>query len=248
MRILAIEVFNRYEKKYKISESTLCKLTEKLSDYMEPDKFNKDGKLYKISNIYYDTCQSDIIRTSLAKPKYKEKLRLRGYGVPGEEDIVFAEIKKKVGGLVNKRRSSLKLCQAYNFLETGKIPVIKDYMNAQVLNEISYLLSQKELSPAVYLSYDRMAFFGIGMHDLRISFDTNITARRDDLRLERGSYGEKLLPNGIWLMEVKSSESIPLWLSKLLSEFEVFPASFSKYGTEFTNRLKKDLLPSGVSA
>ena len=110
---MAIEVFNRYEKKYLIDAKDFKWLLEKLKERMEPDKYNKDGRLYKISNIYYDTPDDALIRASIEKPVYKEKLRLRSYGVPGIYDEVFLEIKKKYNGMVNKRRTCLKIGRAH---------------------------------------------------------------------------------------------------------------------------------------
>lgn len=234
---MAVEVFNRYENKYMLDEKTLLKMQNRLSDYMEPDEYNKNGGAYTISNLYYDTGDSSLIRASLKKPRYKEKLRLRAYGAPNGDSMAYAEIKKKVCGLVNKRRSAMKLREAYAFLETGTVSEPRPYMNRQVLHEIGYILERYELSPALYLAYDRFAYFGIGQHDLRVSFDTGIVTRRHDLRLESGVYGERLLPEGAWLMEVKAAQSIPVWLCRLLSEHNVFPVSFSKYGVEYTQSL-----------
>ncbi|MDR0875037.1 MAG: polyphosphate polymerase domain-containing protein [Clostridiales Family XIII bacterium] len=236
---MAIEVFNRYENKYRLDEGVCEKLRRRLADYMEPDKHNKIHGAYAICNLYYDTSDSYLIRNSLAKPVYKEKLRVRSYGVPERDGKVYVEIKKKFHGLVNKRRSALPLDEAYQFLATGVRPEIREGMNSQVLSEIQYFLQQHDLSPQVFLAYERLAFFGTGEHDLRVSFDTKITTRRIDLRLESGIYGEKLLPDGKWLMEVKTAESIPLWLCRILSEYQIYPISFSKYGTEY----KQSLMP-----
>ena len=92
---MAIEVFNRYEKKYIIDEDTFHKLTYQIADYMNPDAYNRNGEAYRISNIYYDTENDQLIRASIEKPVYKEKLRLRAYGTPELTDNVFVEIKKK---------------------------------------------------------------------------------------------------------------------------------------------------------
>lgn len=238
---MAIEVFNRYENKYMMDEAVCEKLRHRLAEYMEPDKHNNRHGAYAICNLYYDTPDSFLIRNSLAKPVYKEKLRVRSYGVPERDGRVYVEIKKKFCGLVNKRRSALPLDEAYRFLATGVIPKIGDGMNPQVLSEIQYVLEQHELRPQVFLAYERLAFFGTGQHDLRVSFDTNITTRRTDLRFESGIYGEKLLPSGKWLMEVKTAESIPLWLCRLLSEYEIYPISFSKYGTEYKHSLAPEI-------
>ncbi|MDR3277847.1 MAG: polyphosphate polymerase domain-containing protein, partial [Oscillospiraceae bacterium] len=171
---VAIEIFNRYENKYLINEKTFTRIQDRLSDYMELDAYNKLHETYAIANLYYDTGDSHLIRTSLAKPAYKEKLRLRAYGVPDGDSEVYVEIKKKVSGLVNKRRSALTLEEAYAFLRGGIPPAPQPYMNGQVLREVAYMLERHALEPTLYLAYDRRAYFGIGQHDLRISFDTNI--------------------------------------------------------------------------
>ncbi|HHX17972.1 MAG TPA: polyphosphate polymerase domain-containing protein [Clostridium sp.] len=237
---MAIEVFNRYEKKFLVSAEIYEDVQHALSKYMELDEYNRKHPYYTISNIYYDTMNNELIRKSISKPSYKEKLRLRGYGIPSLEDKVYLEIKKKVNGLVNKRRTKLVLKEAYNFVYTSKKPEYKDYMNKQVLNEIDYFLKLYNLVPRIYIAYDRRAFFGIDNRDLRITFDTNIRTRRTDLRLELGDHGEKLLDDNVYLMEVKAEKSIPVWVSKMLSEFKIYKTSFSKYGTEYKKmRLEK---------
>jgi hypothetical protein len=232
-----IETFNRYENKYLVSEKILTPLQRRLADYLEPDANNRTCATYAITNLYYDTADSHLIRTSLAKPKYKEKLRLRAYGVPESDAKVFVEIKKKVGGLVNKRRSAMKLHEAYGFLQSGAMPEICLGMNRQVVSEIAYILTTHDLQPSLYLAYDRRAY--VGESDLRVSFDTNIRTRRCDLRLEAGTGGDPLLTDDLWLMEIKVARSIPLWLCRLLSEYRIYPVSFSKYGVAYQQELRR---------
>lgn len=68
----------------------------------------------------------------------------------------------------------------------------------------------------------------------------NIRTRRYDLRLENGDRGEPLLTKDQWLMEIKAENSIPLWLSKLLSEYKLYKTSFSKYGLEHQKMVLKN--------
>lgn len=236
---MAIEVFNRHEQKYFLDADTFKKVLAVMDEYMIPDKYNINHKPYTISNIYFDTEDNYLIRTSLSKPKYKEKLRLRSYGVPISDSKVFLEIKKKFKGIVNKRRTVLKLSEAYSFIESKTAPKPQEYMNKQVLKEIEFFLQHYSLKPKLYLAYDRIAYFEKGNNDLRISFDQNIRTRRYDVALEAGDYGEKLLPDGLYLMEIKTSKAMPLWLTKMLAEYNIKRRSFSKYGTEFTHQLKK---------
>lgn len=235
---MAIEVFNRHENKYMLDDKTCRALQNRLSDYMEQDAYNRGGVFYTITNLYYDTEDDFLIRTSLSKPKYKEKLRLRAYGVPKTESKVYLEIKKKFDGIVNKRRSEMKLSEAEEFLQSGLIPSLEPYMNRQVLKEIKYILTQYGLKPKLYLAYDRMAYFGIEQKDLRISFDCNLRTRRTDLKLESGDYGEELLEEGKWLMEIKAKDTMPEWLLAFLSEHHIYPTSFSKYGAEYIKFLR----------
>lgn len=230
---MAIEVFNRFEHKYLLDKETYEKVIAVMDAHMELDAHNRNHTPYTIANIYYDTVDDYLIRTSLEKPAYKEKLRLRAYGVPTKDSKVFLEIKKKYNGIVNKRRTTLTLAEAYDFVKTGVAPTPQAYMNEQVLKEITYFLHCYDLKPKLYLAYDRVAYFEKGNPDLRISFDTNIRCRRYDVKLENGDFGELLLDKDLYLMEIKTSLAKPLWLVHMLTALHIQRSSFSKYGTEF---------------
>lgn len=232
---MAIEVFNRYEKKFIISDEVYHQIKPLLEDYMQVDGFSRNGDFYKICNIYYDTVDNEIIRKSIDKPVYKEKLRLRSYGVVGPKDKVYLEIKKKFNGCVNKRRTPIPLEEAYWYLETKQKPTIKDSMNEQILNEIDFMVQRyPTLQPVLFLSYDRNAMFGNDNKNFRITFDTNILTRRYDLGLHYGIYGDYLLPKDQWIMEAKIDSAVPIWFAELLSKYKIYSSSFSKYGTEYS--------------
>lgn len=236
---MAIEVFKRTEKKYMLNQQTYEKVIGEVERHMISDKFSADGAMYNIANIYYDTPTDELIRRSIEKPVYKEKLRLRSYGVPKMQDIVFLEIKKKYKGVVYKRRTRLRLQEVYDLMHEEKELEDSEYVNRQVLSEIQYFMKMYDLSPKVYISYDRRAYFGDNEPELRITFDTNIRTRRTELGLEKGNYGTPLLCEGLWLMEVKTSGAVPLWFARLLTENEIYGISFSKYGTEYTQGIMK---------
>ena len=231
---MAIEVFNRYEKKFIINDETYHKILPLLEEYMEVDEYSRNGDFYTICNIYYDTQSNEIIRKSLDRPMYKEKLRLRSYGTVGLQDKVYLEIKKKFNGCVNKRRTSIVLEDAYRYLETKQKPKARNLINEQILNEIDFFINRyPDLKPTVFLSYDRNAMFGIEDRSFRITFDTNIRTRRDNVGLEKGNYGELLIPKDLWIMEAKIKDAAPLWFAELLSKYQIYPSSFSKYGAEY---------------
>lgn len=228
-------VFSRYEMKFIITKEQYEKVVEGFGDKMELDEYNIGGKLYTIMNLYYDTPTDDLVSTGLKhRDKYRFKIRLRSYDP--EYPTAFLEIKKKVNGLVNKRRTLMYIDDVNPFLQEH-VPVPESkIVKRQVVKELDVIARQIELLPKVVLCYDREAFFGTQSEDgdLRVTFDTNIRARRHDLDLRLGSFGERILDENLVLMEVKVDKSVPLWLSRLMSENSVRKQRFSKYGTEFS--------------
>lgn len=230
---MAIEIFSRVELKYLLSTEDVDALMPLLDENMDCDPYNFGGKTYQISNIYFDTAQNELIIKSLEKPVYKEKLRLRSYGrVENPEQTVFLEIKKKFDGVVYKRRTPFTYNNAISFLEEQKLPE-NEKTNWQVLREIMDLQKRYELLPRVFISYERLAFFGKNNSDFRITLDRNILTRREDLKLDSEIYGTPLLQDGMWLMEAKAFKSFPLWFAKFLSNRKIYSTSFSKYGSEY---------------
>jgi len=220
------EVFQRYEKKYMITVKQLNILLSNLKKYMTADQYGK----HTICNIYFDTENYELIRTSIEKPVYKEKVRLRSYGIPGENDIVYLELKKKFDGIVYKRRIPIKLNDAKSYLHYGKKPKAEETQERQITNELDYTIQKYNLEPAVYLSYERVALYGNEDENLRVTFDYNICGRDTMLSLEQGNYGTLLLNEEKALMEVKIPGAMPLWMSHMFSELKIFPISYSKYG------------------
>lgn len=102
---MAQEVFNRVEKKYLLDKDKTEKLMEKISGYIKSGKY----PYTKICNIYFDTENNELIRRSIEKPLYKEKVRLRSYGVPNGKDKVFLEIKKKFKRSSYKKKNRINI-------------------------------------------------------------------------------------------------------------------------------------------
>ena len=214
--------FRRCEKKYLLTHTQYQAMRLGMAPYMKPDAYPR----YSISNIYYDTEHYDLIRASLEKPVYKEKLRLRSYGVPGGMDPVFAEIKKKFDGVVYKRRVTMELRDAEPWLRGER-----SGDGSQISREIDYFLQLYRPAPKAFIAYDREAYSAADGGELRITFDTRLRARSNDLDLRLGDHGLPLLDGKLYLMEIKIPGAAPLWLARLLSDHRIFPTSFSKYGS-----------------
>lgn len=222
-------VFKRMELKYRLSAVRFRPFLAALREYAEPDAYGQ----YTIGSLYYDTPAYDLIRASLEKPVYKEKLRLRGYGIPKASDTVYLELKKKYNGEVFKRRVPLPLETAARYMRTGEKP----HPSCQVLEEIDWFTRCRPLQPAAYLAYDRTALFDRADPGVRITFDERIRYRADHLDLSFGDEGALLFPDGTVVMEIKLPGSMPLWLSRLLDSFALYPVSVSKYGTCYREHL-----------
>ena len=227
-------VFERKETKYLITYDQWNKLLIELRPYMELDQYGK----HLITNIYYDTPSWYLIRHSISKPLYKEKVRLRSYGVPTKKDSVYLEIKKKFDGIVYKRRTKMQLKNAERFLaRQNELESVND--NQKVREFESVLAFYPDLEPAMYLSYKRLAYFGKLDNSIRITFDQEILYRTEDLSLSSGSYGEPILPENHLLMEIKICGAMPVWLARILSGQQIYPTKFSKYANGYQDYLKK---------
>lgn len=224
--------FRRYEKKYMLTPEKYRSIMARICDYIEPDEYPRST----VCSIYYDGWDYHLIRHSIDRPVYKEKLRLRSYGVPGENDPVFLELKKKYKGVVYKRRAVMPAAEAEAYLAGKAAPD----RSGQVINEIDWFLKENRPSPKVLIACDRSSYRGREDKELRITFDENIRWRREELSLTAGSHGEPLVEDGGILMEIKIPGAAPIWLARVLSELEIFPASFSKYGTCYTKNILRE--------
>lgn len=236
-----VNVFARHEIKYILTDDQRREVLRGIKNHMIPDPHG----MSTIRNIYYDTPSYRLIRRSLDKPRYKEKIRLRSYGQPTADSIVFLELKKKYDGVVHKRRVELKEkdAEAYMAGEIGLEELkerIAEVSNPQIAKEIDYFKNfYKYLKPMVYLCYDRCAYFSEEDESLRITFDKNIRWRMTEVKLTEDEGGEALLPEGTSLMEIKTATALPIWLVDVLSKVGARPASFSKYGNAYRSIIER---------
>ena len=216
--------FKRCEQKYLLTRAQYRAFKQGMAPYMIPDLYPR----YSIRNIYFDTAYDDLIRASLEKPVYKEKLRMRSYGVPGPGSPVFVEIKKKFQGVVYKRRITVDPQDAAGYLNGAPVSD-----GSQISREIGWFLQFYRPQPKVFIAYEREAWAAADGGALRLTFDTRLRARSNDLELGGSDEGLPLLDRDLILMEVKIPGAAPLWLSRLLSENRIYPTSFSKYGAYY---------------
>lgn len=224
--------FKRKEVKYLLDSSQKNALMPILESHMEPDVFPHSS----ISNLYYDTPDFQMVRRSLEKPQYKEKLRLRCYCTPEDNSPAFPEIKKKAQGIVYKRRVRMPYAEALAYLAGEHV-----HPSGQIFRELDWLLgAYPNLAPRVFLSYERDSWKGLEDPELRLTMDREILWRAYGLDLRQGPWGDSLLTPGQTLMEIKFPGAAPLWLSRALSDIGAFPVSFSKYGRAYETLYKEN--------
>ncbi|MBR5136783.1 MAG: polyphosphate polymerase domain-containing protein [Clostridia bacterium] len=221
-------VFKRYELKYLVTREQQQAILSAMEPYMQLDAYGETI----IRNIYFDTDNYRLIRRSIERPMYKEKLRIRSYSQAEQFSTVFVELKKKFNSIVYKRRLPLPHQHAMNWIKgSADCPV-----DTQISREIDYFRNfYGKLKPSVFLSYRRFAYFDKSGTDFRVTFDDQILCRQEDLNLSSPVYGEPILDPELVLMEIKCSGGIPLWMTKVLSSMKIYKASFSKYGTAYEN-------------
>ena len=225
-----ISVMKRYELKYYLSKDQLDYFMNKINNHMRVDKYG----VTSIASIYFDTPDLRLINKSMEKPNYKEKLRLRSYGLANENSPTFLEIKRKCEGIVYKRRISLLESEVEELLcnkESRKRDQISRELEA-------FLENYQNLEPKYLIIYDRVAYYQDN-GDLRITIDMNPRYRTNDLNLHTSMEGISLLDDGGAILEVKVQHSIPLWLAAILSEGKIYQTSFSKVGTAHKLELAK---------
>jgi hypothetical protein len=221
--------FQRYEQKYLLNTIQYHEFLNVLSGFVSGDE-HRPGTIY---SLYYDNAQFEIAKKSLHKSAYKEKLRLRSYGIPHKGDTVYLELKKKFKGITYKQRIPVLFTGMETFLNIDP----DNYSGNYIYNELEWFLHYYKPVPRFMICYDRMAYRGLENETLRITFDTGIRWRASGLDFSQGSQGAPLTGENKYLMEIKVENSIPLWLTARLAGLKIFPLSFSKFRAAYEDMM-----------
>ena len=189
------DVFERKEVKYRLDARQAETMRRALEGHMAPDVYG----CTTVRSLYLDTPERAVIERSLDKPLYKEKLRLRSYGTPTDDSLVFVEIKKKYKGIVYKRRVGCSYAAARAFLggvsyedacacfplaDAGAAAESCAPRSLQIAAEIDQLLVRHApLVPSMLIRCERVAYAPVPKPsvdvpcNLRITFDERIVYR-----------------------------------------------------------------------
>jgi len=211
-------IFKRLESKFLITQEQYTFLHGLIAQHTTPDSFGS----YLVQSIYFDTPDWAVIRHSIENPPFKQKMRLRCYGMPTIDSMPFLEIKKKCHNVVYKRRLTLPLYEGLNIREE----VAKD--NSLTGREFLFYLERHPVYERAHVSYRRQALENDS--GLRVTFDSDIRFRSNMLHYQNPRDGLTILPPRLMIMEVKTLGGMPLWLASSLSENKIYPTPFSKVG------------------
>lgn len=229
-----ITVMKRHEMKYLLNAEQTAYLRKCLKGHMVEDEFGKTS----IESLYYDTPDYRLIRYSLEKPAFKEKIRLRSYGLATEDSPVFLELKRKADHVVYKRRIQSTIGRVKKFLEERKDDVFGE---GQISKEIvAFRNYYEDLRPACLIIYDRVAYYE-PEGSLRLTIDESPRYRMEELSLTRSLSGSSLLPKGWTILEIKIQDAMPMWLADILDKGKIYKCSFSKYGEAYKRECLKAL-------
>lgn len=232
--------FCRIENKYIIPLEKLPLLVEAISEHVEYDKYAKEKGSYQVNSIYFDNTYGDIHNRNIAKPKFKEKLRLRSYG--GDKPIYFLEFKDKIFKDVYKRRIYLTKEEVDDFVNKGVFPPKNgDAKHDEFIDELAIFKERYRGSivPNTLMQYQRVAYMNRPGYDyLRLTVDMDICYRRDDFDINKPG-GKTLLKEGYGILEIKFIGAMPLFVAKALNELGLQRQTFSKFGSSYLNEAKE---------
>ena len=263
-------VFKRYELKYILDSAQYAAIKAEIEKRLSPDEFGRNT----VQSLYYDTPDNRLIRASIEKPAFKEKLRVRCYNLNDDDKNVYVEMKRKYDGVVYKRRIACKEGEVAALLnreaqpdggrqtngekqtdgnaeiasgtQADKPQAGDGTQTSQIGKELDYFTRfYGNLTPKILILCEREAFCD-KESDLRVTFDENIRYRADDLNFYSSLDGENLLPDDCVLMELKSGSAFPLWLCRILGEQNIRKQSFSKYGSAYEREILKSKLRSNI--
>lgn len=225
-----IDTFERVEDKYELSQSEYLSFLEAIQAHVHPDIYHK----YTVHSVYFDNDHYQLAVNSLQKPEYKCKVRLRTYQDPDADTMCFLELKKKYNDIVYKTRFYMEVASAYQYLYQNKMP--KNPNN--IMRELDYVFHFYKLKDFCYVQYDRECYAANEDMDVRITFDTNIRYRLDDISLSRNGSETNLTEENVYMLEIKCKDRYPMWLVQILSKMKLYKKSFSKCGSIYMNNFE----------
>jgi|TARA_B100001964_G_C14229406_1_gene599277 hypothetical protein len=212
----------RLELKYNIPRTKAEKLFNKLKHFFLIEKNSNTSKPYENVNIYFDDINFKYYNEKKEGMNIRNKLRIRFSRPVGSSQYTRKQIE------IKKRRG---------FDAAKDIYEINHYNN-KILNNINtYLLEEhnkiikNKLIPTAGVRYSRTSLHSNILPGLRITFDTSIKCFADFYNFDKQNLFFYILPPSNCLLELKVYKTFPLFLKKIIMEYNLQQITYSKYAT-----------------
>jgi hypothetical protein len=220
---------SRYECKYLVLEAWVPEIRRIIGPFVRPDRFAPQaGGMYRISSLYLDSPDLQLLRMAREGWSERMKLRARTYS-ERQEDPVFLEVKRRFNGVVHKTRARLARAEV-------RAPLRSHAWGAPArsgpseLRQFVHLAQHFAVRPVRHVRYLREAYESRGGEPVRVTFDRALEQAegRDGELSPDGSRWRPLGLEGV-VLELKFTGGFPLWMGALVARFELERRSISKY-------------------
>ena len=212
----------RHEYKYIINEQQKNILMIKASGLMQKDPYANEWGSYLIRSLYFDDWNNSCYYENEDGTDPRSKFRIRYYNC--DTSKIKLEKKIKNHGMTLKVSCTISKEQCETFMN-GSIPEAENEMQKTLFEE----MKERKMQPKVIVSYERIPYiYGIG--NVRITFDTNITASNEVTRFLQHDFLQRpILSLGKSVLEVKWDEVFPAHVKEYMSLDNLQWSTFSKY-------------------
>jgi len=225
----------RYELKYIVTEIQAAAIAKYIGPFLEPDKYSKlqRGGQYPIVSLYLDSPELRLCKETLTGVKNRFKLRIRSYTDEPEYPRFF-EIKRRLNRVIMKSRARV-MDRDVPILLTGRSLPPQGYTTDEAaLNQFQLYVATINAGPMVLVRYKRQAWESTSQNRVRVTFDRELcykVTHEPYVRLSGSGWQENSITRCNSILEIKFTGSYPVWLSRLVEDFELDVMAVSKYAT-----------------
>ncbi len=237
-------VIERHEAKYVLHPSMVPKIRAFIAPFCTPDPHAKGfPPEYDILTLQLDSPDLALHHAKEYEAVDRFKLRCRTYGVD-DRFPVFTEIKRKTKGIINKSRALVPKSKWCEDLILNPYHVI-DFNFKSEKEEVAFLefvrvTREIGASPVVLIKYTRESYMSRMDTYARVTFDRKLMYQSTDSWTDWGRGGiwrpidtgliqNKEHPYSGVVLELKTTNDMPIWMEELIQNFDLVRSGHCKY-------------------
>lgn len=224
-------VSQRFEAKYRINTLQAMAIRDHIWPYVEPDTH---GQEYPVTSIYLDSPDLNMYYSSVTGEKNRQKLRIRTYN-NGRGDDCYFEVKRRLNQIVKKERAVVRNEYVPGLLRGDLIRpemLVNPDRDMNTLYTFCDLRETLQATPRMVVRYLREAYVGKMDEPLRITFDWQLTGLPSNAFDPTGwnaSPSWLEAPGAPMVLEVKFTDTFPIWVENMIRRLNLMRDSFAKY-------------------